>query len=179
MLILTADLSPNWWVGTSDWTGQNSLKFVHCLLKSDHDRKNNQKWNNAMYQDDFCRRNCELLSRRFLEKSQIYKYITPQIIALFRSRPPFASAGHSWGGRGYLFEKFVLLNPTFRTCNLKVEISGFSLDKLLNRQSPSKLQVRKVRLIKTKFRNRYPRPPQEWPGLSQGGRDWSNAIIRG
>ena len=29
-----------------------------------------------MYQDDFCGRNCELLSRRFLQKFQIYKYIT-------------------------------------------------------------------------------------------------------
>ena len=29
-----------------------------------------------MYQDEFCVRNGELLSRRFLQKSQIYKYIT-------------------------------------------------------------------------------------------------------
>ena len=29
-----------------------------------------------MYQDDFCVRNCELLSIRFLKKSQIYKHIT-------------------------------------------------------------------------------------------------------
>ena len=29
-----------------------------------------------MYQDDFCVRNCELLSGRFLQKCQIYKYIT-------------------------------------------------------------------------------------------------------
>ena len=29
-----------------------------------------------MYQDDFCVRNCELLSIRFLQKSQIYKHIT-------------------------------------------------------------------------------------------------------
>ena len=29
-----------------------------------------------MYQDDFCVRNCELLSRRFPQKSQIYKHIT-------------------------------------------------------------------------------------------------------
>ena len=29
-----------------------------------------------MYQDDFCVRTCELLSRRFLQKSQIYKHIT-------------------------------------------------------------------------------------------------------
>ena len=28
-----------------------------------------------MYQDDFCVRNCELLSIRFLQKSQIYKHI--------------------------------------------------------------------------------------------------------
>ena len=140
---LTADLSPNWWVGTSHGTGQNSQKFVHYLFKSGHDRKKIRSENNAMYQDDFCGRNCELLSRRFLQKSQIYKYITPLIIALFRSRPPWASAGHYCGGRGYLFEEFVLLNPTFRTCNLKVEISGFSLDKLLKGQSPSKLQVRK------------------------------------
>ena len=33
VLILTADLSPKWWVGTSDRTGQNSLKLVHSLLK--------------------------------------------------------------------------------------------------------------------------------------------------
>ena len=51
--------------------------------------------NNTMYLDDFCGRNCELLSGRFLQKSQIYEYITPQIIALFRSRPPWVSAGHS------------------------------------------------------------------------------------
>ena len=42
VLILTADLSPKWWVGTSDRTGQNSLKLVHSLLKSGHDRKKNQ-----------------------------------------------------------------------------------------------------------------------------------------
>ena len=48
-----------------------------------------------MYQDDFCVQNCELLSRRLIQKSQIYKYITPQIIALFRSRPPWASASNS------------------------------------------------------------------------------------
>ena len=29
-----------------------------------------------MYQDDFCVGNCELLSIRFLQKSQIYKHIT-------------------------------------------------------------------------------------------------------
>ena len=29
-----------------------------------------------MYQDDFCVRNCELLSICFLQKSQIYKHIT-------------------------------------------------------------------------------------------------------
>ena len=39
VLILTADLSPKWWVGTSDRTGQHSLKLVHSLLKSGHDRK--------------------------------------------------------------------------------------------------------------------------------------------
>ena len=43
VLILTADLSPKWWVGTSDRTGQNSLKLVHSLLKSGHDRKIDQK----------------------------------------------------------------------------------------------------------------------------------------
>ena len=37
--ILTADLSPKWWVGTSDRTGKNSLKLVHSLLKSGHDRE--------------------------------------------------------------------------------------------------------------------------------------------
>ena len=29
-----------------------------------------------MYQDDFCVPNCELLSGRFLQKSQTYKHIT-------------------------------------------------------------------------------------------------------
>ena len=29
-----------------------------------------------MYQDDFCVRNCELLSIRFLQKSQTYNHIT-------------------------------------------------------------------------------------------------------
>ena len=43
MLILTADFSPKWWVGTSDRTGQNSLKLVHSLLKSDHDRNRKSK----------------------------------------------------------------------------------------------------------------------------------------
>ena len=28
-----------------------------------------------MYQDDFCVRNCELLSRHFLQKSQTYNHI--------------------------------------------------------------------------------------------------------
>ena len=39
VLILTSDLSPKWWMGMSDRTGQESLKLVHCLLKSGHDRK--------------------------------------------------------------------------------------------------------------------------------------------
>ena len=78
VLILTADLSSKWWVGTSDRTGQNSRKLVHSLLESGHDRKIDQKRNNAMYQDDFCVRNGELLSRRFLQKSQILHYITPR-----------------------------------------------------------------------------------------------------
>ena len=43
VLILTADLSPKWWVGTSDRTGQNSLTLVHSLLKSGHERKVDQK----------------------------------------------------------------------------------------------------------------------------------------
>ena len=43
VLILTADLSPKWWVGTSDRTGQNSLKLVHFLLKSGDDREKNHK----------------------------------------------------------------------------------------------------------------------------------------
>ena len=29
-----------------------------------------------MYQDNFCVRNCELLSRHFLQKSQTYNHIT-------------------------------------------------------------------------------------------------------
>ena len=40
---LQADFSPKWWVGTSDRTGQNSLKLVHSLLKRGHDRKIDQK----------------------------------------------------------------------------------------------------------------------------------------
>ena len=43
VLILTADLSPKWWVGTSDRTNQNSLKLVHFLLKSGHDGEKNHK----------------------------------------------------------------------------------------------------------------------------------------
>ena len=42
VLILTADLSPKWWVATSDRTGQNYLELVHSLLESDHDRKKSQ-----------------------------------------------------------------------------------------------------------------------------------------
>ena len=42
VLILTADLSPKWWVGASDRTGQNSLKLVHSLLKSGHDKKKSE-----------------------------------------------------------------------------------------------------------------------------------------
>ena len=43
VLILTADLSPKWWVGTKDRTGQNSLKSAHSLLESSHDRKIDQQ----------------------------------------------------------------------------------------------------------------------------------------
>ena len=43
VLILTADLSPKWWVVTSDRTGQISLKLVHSLLNSGHNRKKSQK----------------------------------------------------------------------------------------------------------------------------------------
>ena len=39
VLILTADLSPKWWVSTSDRTGRNSPKLVHSLRKSGHDMK--------------------------------------------------------------------------------------------------------------------------------------------
>ena len=42
VLILTADFSAIWWVGTSDRRGQNSLKLVHFLLKSGHDKKKSQ-----------------------------------------------------------------------------------------------------------------------------------------
>ena len=63
-------------VGRNVRTGQNSLKLVHFLLKKGHDREKDHKWNNAIYQDDFCVRNCELLSRRFLQKSQTYIHIT-------------------------------------------------------------------------------------------------------
>ena len=61
-----------------------------------------------MYQDDFCGGNSELLSRHFLQKSQIYNYITPQIIALFRSNYILSSfdlcyvqaIGHYTRGKG-------------------------------------------------------------------------------
>ena len=152
-------------MGTSDRTGPNSLKLVHSLLKSGHDGKIDQKWNNAMYQDDFCVRNCELLSRRFLQKSQIYKYITPQVIALFRSRPPWASASHSWGVRGHLFEKFVLLNSTFRTCNLKVQISGFHWTKSWIDKVPAKYRFRNTdskRQISGKDTHALPRSDRDW-----------------
>ena len=52
----------------------------------------------------------------------------------------------------------------------------------LSREKPkfftSKLQVRKVRLKRTKFGKRYPRPPQECLGLAEGGRDRNNARSR-
>ena len=39
-----------------------------------------------MYQDDFCVRNCELLSRRFLQKSKLFSILDiPQTIPLFQS----------------------------------------------------------------------------------------------
>ena len=84
-------------------TGQNSLKLVHFLLKKGHDRKKDHKWNNAIYQDDFCVRNCELLSRRFFKSPKlIYILRIPQTFPLFRLRPLWASASHSWGGHGHL-----------------------------------------------------------------------------
>ena len=67
-----------------------------------------------MYQDDFCVRNCELLSRCFLQKSQTYKHITHSsdnsIISLklyfvqyeFLLRPghgPIYEGGGSWQRR--------------------------------------------------------------------------------
>ena len=39
VLILIADISPKWTVGTSYRIGQNSLKLVHWLPKRGHDRK--------------------------------------------------------------------------------------------------------------------------------------------
>ena len=42
VLILTADFSPKWWVGTSDRISQNFLKLVNSLLKSGHDRKKSE-----------------------------------------------------------------------------------------------------------------------------------------
>ena len=102
-----------------------------------------------------------------------------QILEIIWSRPPWASPSHSWGGRGYLLEKFVLVNLTFQTCNLKIKYSGLSLDKFWKGQKTSKLHVTKVRLKRTKFRKRYPRPLQERPELAQGSRDRDNARIRG
>ena len=43
VLLLTEDLSPKWWVGTSDRTAQNFLKLVHSILKSGHDREKNHQ----------------------------------------------------------------------------------------------------------------------------------------
>ena len=39
VLILTAGFFPKLWVETSDRTSENSLKLVHWLLRSGHDRK--------------------------------------------------------------------------------------------------------------------------------------------
>ena len=63
-----------------------------------------------------------------LKVPKLHKH-PPLILALFRSRPPWVSPSHSWGRRGYLSQNFGLFNLTFRTCNLEVKNSGFSLDK--------------------------------------------------
>ena len=85
----------------------------------------------------------------------------PWIIALLQSRPPSASSGHSWGGRGYLFQNLPLFNLTFRTCNLEV----FCPFQKLSSEKPEiftfKLQVPKVRLRRTSFWKGYPRLLQE------------------
>ena len=123
-----------------------------------------------MYQDDFCVRNGELLPGRFLQKSQIYKYITPQITALFRSRPPWASASHSCGGRGHLFKKFVLLNSTFRTCNLKVQISGFFTGQSLEWTKSLQNTGSESQIQKDKIPEKIPTPS---PGVTGTGAGWS------
>ena len=103
----------------------------------------------------------------------------PRIYALLQSRPPCASPGHAWGGRGYLFRNFVFLNLTFWTCIFQ----GLCPFKTLSSEKPEictfKLQVRKVELRRTNFLKRCPRPAQEWLALAQGGRDRNNAIIWG
>ena len=95
----------------------------------------------------------------------------PRILALSRSRLPWASSGRSWRGRGYLFRNFVLFNLTFQTCNLEVFCPFQNLSSDKPEYFTFKLQVWKVRLTRTNFTKRYPRPPQEWLGLAQGGRD--------
>ena len=96
VLILTAEISPKWLVGTSGRAGQNSLKLVHSLLKSGHNRK---KVRSEIMQ---CIRtiiafeivNC-FLDVFFKSPKLISILHIPQTIPLFRSPPPWASASHS------------------------------------------------------------------------------------
>ena len=76
MLILTADLSPKWWVGTSDRTGQKSLKLVHSLLKSGHDRKKIRSEIMQLIRTILVFEIVNFFCRHFLQKSQTYKHIT-------------------------------------------------------------------------------------------------------
>ena len=115
----------------------------------------------------------------FLLKIPILQTHYNRIIALFRSPPPWASPGHSWGGRGYLFRNFVLLYLILRTCNLEGLCPFRSLSSEKPEISTFRLQVRKVALRRTNFSKRCPRPSQQSPALTQGGRDRNNAIIWG
>ena len=103
VLILTADLSPKWWVGTSDRTGQNSLKLVHFLLKIGHDRKKIRSEIMQCIRTIFVFEIVNCFLDIFFKSPKLISILhIPQTIPLFRSRPPWASASHSRGGHGHL-----------------------------------------------------------------------------
>ena len=103
VLILTADLSPKWWVGTSDRTGQNSLKLVCSLLKSSHDRKKIKSEIMQCIKTIFVFKIVNCFLDVFFKSPKFISILhIPQTIPLFRSRPPWASASHSRGGHRHL-----------------------------------------------------------------------------
>ena len=103
VLILTADLSPKWWVGTSDRTGQNSLKLVCSLLKSGHDRKKIKSEIMQCIKTIFVFKIVNCFLDVFFKSPKFISILhIPQTIPLFRSRPPWASASHSRGRHRHL-----------------------------------------------------------------------------